>query len=132
MKKQSPCPGGAGKNCIAIDKHKASFFKGWDLRKVWIDAKHWGEAQDQHDRWLLASSSGGVLSLCNATMHECPYIGFIPHAGAGQDIGVCRDVPEAEKFAHGPRSEKPKFMTTIKKEDDAELVFLPDIMPDAQ
>ena len=38
----------------------------------------------------------------------------------------------AKKFAHGPRSEKPKIMTTIKGEDDAEWAFLAYIMPDAQ
>ena len=106
------------------------------MRKVWIDAKRWGEAQDQHDRWLLASSSGGMVSLRIATMQECHYIGFIPHAGAGQDIGVWTDVPEeigvCEEICHGPRSEKQKIMTTIREEDDAEWVFLAYIMPDAQ
>ena len=29
-----------------------------------------------------------------ATMQECPYIGFVPHAGARQDICVWTDVPE--------------------------------------
>ena len=38
----------------------------------------------------------------------------------------------AKKFAHGPRSEKQKIMTTIREEDDAEWVFLAYIMPDAQ
>ena len=37
-----------------------------------------------------------------------------------------------KKFAHGQRSKKPKIMTTTKDEDDADWVFLPDIMPDAQ
>ena len=141
--KEGPCPCGAGKKCNAIDTAMQEC-------PYWLHPS--GGVAPLNLAIQRAVRRG---KLCFFGVRACTLQSYIPRRFALVRVLICKlsrrsKVPttsmarywrlgrrsrrhlHGKKFAHGQRSKKPKIMTTTNDEDDADWVFLPDIMPDAQ